>query len=204
MLSSTKPWHLRMRNTLRVLFIALIYNALTSTSLFAQFQINAAGNYIGYIDQYSSFADGLWGGGITLRYFAKPRFAVGLTTRYFTDSRSFGTGSFSTEYQSKAILVSGQVEYFLTRTRLQPYLGVETGLYKTIDSYKVNGSPRTVYSLRERDIYFGYAPKAGLQYAITPAFGLNVDAGYHFVVDGNRTNKFLLLNGGVFFKFGSK
>jgi outer membrane protein W len=193
-----------MKNTYRILTLALIFSALTTAKLFAQFQITATGNYLGYVEQYASFTDGMWGGGITVQYYVKPRFAVGLTTRYFTDSRSFGTGSYSTEYQTKALLVSGQIDYFLTQTRLQPYIGVEAGLYKTRETYSVNGSPRKVSSPFARDTYFGYAPKAGLQYALTPTFGLKVDAGYHFLIDGNRTDKFLLLSGGAFFKFGSR
>ncbi|GAB4044936.1 OmpW family outer membrane protein [Spirosoma jeollabukense] len=196
-----------MINTFKVtvsLFL-LLSALLLSSQAQAQFQVNVNGNYLAPTESGSSFSDGLWGGGVTLRYFVSPKLAVGLNGRYFTktNSASFdpGTGGGLVKASLNILMVTGQAEYFFSESALRPYVGVEAGLYRAGASLEISSGAQGLKS-SDSDSNFGVAPKVGLQYAISPAFGLNADAGYHLIFGDGSTGKWLLLGAGVYFRFG--
>lgn len=197
-----------MINTRKVtasLFL-IVCALLLSSQVKAQFQVNVNGNYLAPTESGSSFSDGLWGGGVTLRYFVSPKLAVGLNGRYFTTNNSVnfdpgigGSGSFKAS--GNIIMVTGQAEYFFSESALRPYVGLEAGLYRAAATVEISSGAQT-YKASDSASDFGVAPKVGLQYAISPAFGLNADAGYHLIFSDGSTGKSLLLGAGIFFLFG--
>jgi hypothetical protein len=79
-----------MKNTMKAIasFILVIGTLLFSNQAQAQFQANLNGNFLAPTESGTSFSDGLWGGGATLRYFVRPDLAVGINGRYFATSNS--------------------------------------------------------------------------------------------------------------------
>lgn len=184
----------------------LVCAFLLSTQAQAQFQVNVNGNYLAPTESGSSFSDGLWGGGVTLRYFVSPKLAVGLNGHYFTTNNSAnfdpgigGSGSFKAS--GNLIMVTGQAEYFFSESALRPYVGLEAGLYRSAATVEITSGAQS-FKAYDSASNFGIAPKVGLQYALSPAFGLNADAGYHLVFSDGSTGKSLLLGAGIYFLFG--
>lgn len=101
-------------------------------------------------------------------------------------------------------MATGQAEYFFTESALRPYVGVEAGLYSATAKFEIKVPSQDPVSESATVNSFGVAPKVGLQYAITPAIGVNLDAGYHVVFNDGETGKLLVLGAGVFFTFGQK
>lgn len=186
-----------MRNGVERALIILICSLLTTARLCAQIQVGVTGNYSGSVGRYASFADGFWGGGLTARYFLKPQLAVGLNTRYFTHGESFSTSFAQINTRSAELRLTGEVDYFLTKAKLRPYVGIETGLYRS--TFRLDTNVPAVETTTFSNTNFGFAPKIGLQYAITPTIALNTDVGYHIVIYRNTTSRSLLLNAGIFF-----
>ncbi len=186
-----------MPNNVKRLLIVLICSMLTITRLSAQIQIGVTGNYSGPVQRYASFADGLWGGGLTVRYSLKPQLVVGLTTRYFTYGESFSTGFAQGNTRSSELRLAGEVDYFLTTSKLRPYAGIEAGLYRS--TFRLDTTIPLVESTTYSSNDFGFAPKIGVQYAMSPAIALNAEVGYHLVIFRSTTSRSLLLSAGVFF-----
>jgi outer membrane protein W len=168
----------------------------------AQFQVNVMGTRATSVMRGG--ADGLWGGGATLRYFTNPHIAIGLNGRYFGDKYSFSFGNFSSSSRITTIAMTGQAEYFfdLIKERLQPYVGLEAGLYTSRYNIEYTGINLPNNSISAISNDFGAIPKVGLQYAITPAIGVNAEAGYQLVFGSGSIGQSLLLNLGAFYKFG--
>lgn len=203
-----------MKNTVKIIAssLLLVGSLLVSSQAQAQFQVNVNGNFLGSTESGSSFSDGLWGGGATLRYFVNPKLAIGLNGRYFTKSNSAsfpfdpatgGNGSGSVKASANILMVTGQAEYFFSESALRPYVGIEAGLYRAAATLEITSGSQTTKA-SDSDSKFGVAPKIGLQYAISPAFGVNADAGYHIIFTEGDTGKMILLGAGVYFAFGQK
>lgn len=196
-----------MKNVLNALaaFAVLFGTLLLPGRALAQLQLNLTGNHLSSAESGARFSSGLWGGGAALRYFVSPRFALGVNGRYFTRSQTYTLdGGAIVSIKAAIIATTGQAEYFFTTAALRLYVGVEAGLYRTSSTFDVVTpitNPRTD-KLSTND--FSAAPKIGLQYALTPAFGLNVDAAYQFIFNSGYTNKNLLLGAGVFYTFGRR
>ncbi|MCK8490423.1 porin family protein [Spirosoma sp. RP8] len=192
-------------------FLFLVVGALLfSSKAQAQFQANLMGNYLAPTESGSSFSDGYWGGGATLRYFVKPNLAVGLNGRYFSQSNSAnfafdpGAGlSGSAKASFNFLIVTGQAEYFFSTSALRPYVGLEAGLYRAAGTVEISNGYQT-FKESASSADFGVAPKVGLQYALSPSLGLNADAGYHLIFGDGEIGKWLLLGAGVYFTFGQK
>lgn len=100
-------------------------------------------------------------------------------------------------------VITGQGEYFLTTSALQPYVGLEFGLYNVhFDLDYTNNQTNTNTS--STSALFCIGPKAGLLYTITPRFGLNLDASYQFLLHRNFTSSVLFTSLGAFVKFGKR
>jgi outer membrane protein W len=199
-----------MKNTIKLTasLLLVVSTLLLSSQAQAQFQVNLNGNYLVPTESGASFSDGLWGGGVTLRYFVNPNLAIGVNGRYFTKSNSASFdpgGGFGASLKASInlLMVTGQAEYFFSESALRPYVGLEAGLYRAAANVEITGGGQTVKS-SDSDSQFGLAPKVGLQYAISPALGVNADAGYHIVFGNGDTGKSLLLGAGVYFVLGQR
>lgn len=174
-----------------LLALAVAFFALTPAQ--AQVQLGVSGNYFNYLEEGVDFSNGLWGGGITGRYFVAPKFAVGLNGRYLVRSEQGVTISL--------IPVTGQAEFFLTEGKVRPYLGAEAGIYISRAKISIAG-----VSASDSDSNLGAAPKLGFQIMFTDAIGLDINAGYHLLFhkadQNDEISKTLILGAGLVFNLG--
>lgn len=161
----------------------------------AQIQVGLGANYSTSVEKGSQLSDGIWGGSATVRYFLSPKVAVGLNARYFTKSESeAGIGKIS----ASSLIATPQIEYFFSEGSLRPYVGLEAGIYHDTFKYDISGYG----SDSQSQTNFGGAPKLGLQYMFTPAIGIDVNAGYHYIFYKGGGDGGLLLGAGVVFNLG--
>ncbi|RYC72131.1 OmpW family outer membrane protein [Spirosoma sordidisoli] len=175
----------------------------------AQIQLNLTGNYLAPVESGSSFSNGSWGGGVTGRYFLNRNLAVGLNARYFSQRESASSSSGGITATATAsvnrLQVTAQGEYFFNEVvpSLRPYAGLEAGMYRTAYKIDLTTNAGSLGSVSDNFTNFGFAPKAGVQYALTPALGVNVDAGLHLIFGEGTTSTALLLGLGVYYNLGS-
>jgi outer membrane protein W len=177
-----------------VALVALTLIGLSATQASAQIQLGFSGNHYSSTENGAKFSDGLWGGGVTVRYFVQPKVALGLNARYFTRSESGISATF--------IPVTAQLDYFFTEGTVRPYVGLEGGAYVSRAKIDFAG-----YQQSASKTYLGAAPKVGLQFMFSQTVGLDVNAGYHlvFVPKGEGgTSKDLMLGAGLVFNLGGK
>jgi outer membrane protein W len=180
-------------------FAFLFFLGLGVISTQAQFQVGLGGNYFLPTAEGSRFSDGYPGGGLTLRYFISPQLAVGINGRFLTKKLADVGGFSGFEVKAQSIAPGLQAEFFLTKSAIKPYVGIEGNYFMT----KTNGS----YQGEEynyTDNSFGVAPKLGTQFMFSPTFGLDVNAGYHFLLKDkdSEPEQAIMLGAGLVFKFG--
>lgn len=190
-----------MPHFLKAAAVLLVSALLLPTWTKAQFQLNVMGSRLALPQAWTG---GLLGGSATLRYFTSPHAAVGLNTRYFADQGSFIFGDVTSNSQIANTSVTGQVEYFTAQPQatLQPYIGLEGGLYILRYKFANTGPGTEINSFSDTFSNLGIGPKAGLQCAITPYFGVNTEASYQLIFGNRSAGHALLLNLGAFYKFG--
>jgi hypothetical protein len=132
--------------------------------------------------------------GLTTGFGINGTFYYQLLTRVTFLSLSAGYNSFGVEGSSSTsvtvvpILIG--LKYNFTLTGVQPYIGLELGVYNT--SVKVNGN--TVEGSGGSD--FGIMPKFGVRIPLAPQFDLDLVLKYHNVFS-DQTFNFIGLDGGV-------
>jgi hypothetical protein len=192
-----------MLHFLKAATTLLVYALLLPTSAKAQFQLNILGSRLALPQAWTG---GLLGGSTTLRYFTSPHAAIGLNARYFADKGSFVFGDVTSSSQVATICLTGQIEYFTAQPQaiFQPYIGLEGGFY-TLRYKFVNTGPGTeVNSFLNNFANVGIGPKAGLQCAITPSFGINTEASYQLIFGSRSGGHALFLSLSTFYKFGRR
>jgi hypothetical protein len=131
------------------------------------------------------------GGTVFGRYSVGTHFAVGINIKYLVDNpfdNSIEVGKLS--------IVNSQVEYFfLQHAKLRPYIGLESGIYKT--SFRKNSQ----YDKVKPVINFGIAPKIGLQYTLSKSFDLSLDTGYHLILQEGFKDRGLIIETGLVYIF---
>jgi hypothetical protein len=139
---SNEYLHVIMRN----LFLLCL---LTSLSLHAYAQSQQAGAFtLGASVNALIGSEVSAGGSIQGRYLIKPQLAIGLNLRFIP--------------VLPLLIGAGVVDYFFSKNQiLNPYLGLEAGVYKRIISYRplFDGYSYTV---------LGMAPKLGIQPKLSP------------------------------------
>lgn len=175
----------------------LICIAFSSVPVQAQWQLNAIGSYVVPGGPVGPTNNKLGGGGVALRYFLNPNVAIGVTAQYLTKGLTYA--DIATRNSNR--FVAAQAEYFFTRSALQPYMGVEAGLFA--NRYRTEVPSHPLSPFEGRNNWFSVGPKVGLQYMITPSIGLNTEATYKLIVDrGSSIDQALLLNGGLVLRWG--
>jgi len=116
-----------------------------------------------------------FGGGISAEYLPTPHIGIGLGAGYY---------GYEVKYEVKKVEV-GKITasiipvaltgkyYFLTES-IQPYAGVDVGLYTLglkVESEKESAS--------DSETFFGFAPIVGLQFKLSNALALDVNAKYN-------------------------
>ena len=119
------------------------------------------------------------GGGAMLKFFLGPNVAVGAAAKYivtnYTRVGGGGIGS-GVEFIGSMIPVTGTLDFYLSRSVVRPYLGVEAGPYFNRADFRVNGNEAGSTNVTR----LGAAPKVGLLFALG-GVGIFAEGQYHFI-----------------------
>ena len=127
-----------------------------------------------------------FGGGISGEYLVTPKIGIGLNAGYYFWKEEYSDWGLS--YYLIPVTVTGKY-YFLTKN-IQPYGGVDVGLYQESDDFEY------------WDLYFGFAPVVGLQFKLFNALALDVNAKYNLFYRDRKSFGILGLNIGFVYTFG--
>ena len=201
-----------MKKTLiRTLAIAAFIAAVSTTSQ-AQFSLGLQGGIAkSNVEESKTVA----GGGVNLRVFTSPRFAVGIAGKIYADGSDYTIAGQTLSSTGTLTPVTGTLDYYFAEGLLRPYIGGDAGVYFSKYNAKFNGNT-IVESSRHSN--FGAAPRAGLLFAFGN-MGIQVEGIYHFVfgnknhrsttgsadnIDFESTSQFGGVNVGVIFGLGGK
>jgi len=160
----------------------------------------SAGGLLPYAD--GQFGNVNFGGNISGEYLVTPHIGVGLSVGYYSlGKESYDNGDGSSESITSYLIpgiLTGKY-YFLTKS-VQPYAGVDVGLY-TIDLKDTENYGGQSASVSASKSYFGVAPVVGLQFRLSEAFAIDVNAKYNFIFTEGVTSKIIGFNLGIIYSF---
>jgi hypothetical protein len=201
-----------MKKTLIRSLAFVVVLVAASTASYAQFSLGLQGG-IAKSDVEDSKT--VAGGGVNLRVFTSPKFAVGVAGKIYADGSDYTIAGQTLSSTGTLMPVTGTVDYFFAEGLLRPYIGGDAGVYFSKYDAKFNGNT-IIESSRHSN--FGAAPRAGLLFAFGN-LGIQVEGIYHFVfgnknhgsttgnpnnVDFESTSQFGGVNVGVIFGLGGK
>lgn len=132
------------------------------------------------------------GGGVNLRVFASPNFAIGVAGKIYTDGMDYRIAGQTLSYNGTLIPVTGTLDYFFLTGAIRPYLGGDAGAYLSKYDAKFNGEK---IAESKNHTNFGTAPRIGVVFALSHNIGLQVEGIYHFIF-GNKDNSAYTGNAG--------
>lgn len=190
------------------LAVAMVVAATSAT--FAQFSLGLQG---GVAKSNVEDSKTIAGGGVNLRVFASPHFAIGVAGKIYADGSDYNFGGQNLKSTGTLMPVTGTLDFFFADGVIRPYVGGDAGVY--FSKYKAKYNGETVLESDTRS-NFGAAPRAGLLFAFGN-FGIQVEGIYHFVfgnknrnattgnvnnIDFESTSKFGGVNVGLIFGIG--
>ena len=123
-----------------------------------------------------------WGGGIIVKTKIRNRIAHGGTIRsYLKNFKQFSEGTTSVKQADNLTQISYSGEIYFGKN-IQPYLGLDGGVYFTSHLVQGSGSGGPI-DISEEKVYLGLTPKAGIQFGqkgIIPFAQVQ----YHFLLSG--------------------
>ena len=180
-----------MKKVLILVFVLFGLGALNS-----QAQINV-GATVGAQLPMGNFGDAYntgFGFNLSGKYMLNDNMAVGLNLGY----NAFG--SEIEGFKSSMMPITALFEYQFGDGPFKPYVGADLGLY--IFGYKIE---MTIMgqTIKESgsDMYFGFAPVAGVLYGLSDNLSLNGNLKYNFVMSEGDASTFLGINVGVVYSF---
>jgi len=147
------------------------------------------------------FDDAQFGGGISGEYLVTPNIGAGLNVGYYSlgsEKEEYGGVSVSANAYLIPVALTGKY-YFLTKN-IQPYAGVDVGLY-TIGAKLTLKYQGERESESDSESYFGLAPVAGLQFKLSNNLALDVNAKYNLIFSKGESTKLLGVNVGIVYSF---
>ncbi len=178
---------------------------------FAQLSLDATAGY-GIPSQEGS--QGIWGGGLGVKYFITPGVAVGARVRSYVETIRERGANLNGRLTAASIPIMGTFEYHLTITTLHPYVGLEAGVIRTALDTQLSYNGREVYNEVIGETNLGVAPKVGVAYDITQGMTLMAEALYNVGFSKNQagntqfslqsSSRFLAVHAGVSFTFGKR
>lgn len=200
-----------MKNPKSILLVVVFCSVLASVPARAQLSVSASGAY--GISAQSGNA-GLLGAGIAAKYYFSAKLAAGVHARGYLESLSRTENGLSSKLTALTIPIMATVEYHLTDTDLNPYVGLEAGIQRQAVHTRVDFKGRTAYDDTTVDNNFALAPKVGVSYDITQGVSIMAEALYNMGFSKNqagetrfnlnRSAKFLAFHAGVSFTFGNR
>jgi outer membrane protein W len=196
-----------------ILSLAVFALIVTATSAsFAQFSLGLQG---GIAKSNVEDSKTVAGGGVNLRVFASPQFAIGVAGKIYADGSDYNVAGQTLTSTGTVTPVTGTLDYFFTEGAIRPYIGGDAGVY--FSKYKAKWNGETVLESSKHS-NFGTAPRAGVVFAFGN-LGIQVEGIYHFVfgnknhssetgnvdnIDFESTSKFGGVNVGLIFGLGGK
>ncbi len=200
-----------MKNPKLTLPIIVFFGFLACIPAKAQLSISASGAY-GVSAQTGS--NGILGAGIAAKYYFSARLAAGVRARGYLESLSRNENGLHSKLTALTIPIMATVEYHLTDTDLNPYVGLEAGIQRQAVNTRVDFNGRTAYDDTTVDNNFALAPKVGVSYDITQGISVMAEALYNMGFSKNqagetrfnidRSARFLAFHAGVSFTFGNR
>ena len=135
-----------------------------------------------------------FGGGINGEYLVTPNIGVGLNAGYYSFGKEEAYG-ISTNSYLIPVTLTGKY-YFLTES-IQPYGGVDVGFYTIGAKAKYQGISESA-----SDSYFGFAPVVGLQFKLSDALALDINAKYNLIFSEGESTSIVGFNIGIVYTFG--
>ncbi|GGN11474.1 hypothetical protein GCM10010967_54190 [Dyadobacter beijingensis] len=195
-----------------ILSLAVAMVIAATSASFAQFSLGLQG---GIAKSNVEDSKTVAGGGVNLRVFASPNFAIGVAGKIYADGSDYRVAGQTLSSTGTLMPVTGTLDYFFTTGVIRPYIGGDAGVY--FSKYKAKWNGETVLESSTRN-NFGTAPRAGIVFAFGN-LGIQVEGIYHFVfgnknhssetgnvdnIDFESTSKFGGVNVGIIFGLGGK
>ena len=133
-----------------------------------------------------------FGSGISGEYLATPHLGIGLSAGYYAYTVE-GGGLKGTSYLIPVALTG---RFYLSTTSIQPYAGVDVGLYTNGAKVKYQGE-----SASESVSKFGLAPVLGFQFKLSDALALDINAKYNHIFTEVKNTGLIGINAGFVFNF---
>ncbi|MHA4740556.1 hypothetical protein [Dyadobacter sp. MSC1_007] len=201
-----------MKKTLISSLAVLALILTLSSASYAQFSLGLQG---GVAKSNVEDSKTVAGGGVNLRVFASPQFALGVAGKIYADGSEYNVAGQTLKTTGTLMPVTGTLDYFFTQGAVRPYIGGDAGVYFSKYDAKWNGNTVLESSTHSN---FGTAPRAGIVFAFGN-LGIQVEGIYHFVfgnenhssqtgsvdnIDFESTSKFGGVNVGLIFGLGGK
>jgi hypothetical protein len=113
------------KNWSRTLAIVLVILTISSAS-FAQFSLGLQG---GIAKSNVEDSKTVAGGGVNLRVFASPQFAIGVAGKIYADGSDYTIAGQTLRTRGTLTPVTGTLDYFFATGVLRPYIGGDAGVY---------------------------------------------------------------------------
>lgn len=153
---------------------------LMNVSGFAQLSLGLQG---GLAKSNRDNSKAIAGGGVNLRGFVSPNFAVGIAGKIYADGTDYTVAGQTLSFNGTVMPVTATLDYFFTEGVIRPYVGGDAGMYFSKYDAKFNGNTIGESSKHSN---FGTAPRLGVVFAFGNV-GLQIEGIYHFVY-GNKNN----------------
>jgi len=198
--------------------ILLLVVALSVVTASAQIKVGLNGGVGIPMGTFGDVFNTGFGGGISGEYLITPNISIGLNAGIYSfgmkdelldlfgmeDMDGIDLGDLldmSAKFQITPITLTGKY-YFITEGGIKPYAGLDLGLYssKTKVTVKVLGISQSADAGSSTD--FGLAPVVGLQFGLTDALAIDVNAKYHHIFTEGEATSFIGFNLGLVYTFG--
>jgi len=153
---------------------------LMSVSGFAQLSLGLQG---GLAKSNRDNSKTIAGGGVNLRGFLSPNFAIGVAGKIYADGTDYTVAGQTLSFTGTVVPVTGTLDYYFTQGVIRPYIGGDAGMYFSKYNAKYNGNTIAESSKHSN---FGTAPRLGVVFAFGNV-GLQIEGIYHFIY-GNKNN----------------
>jgi hypothetical protein len=163
----------------------LFISALIFLGIKANAQVSGSANFGIFKPTYEG-SESQVGFSISAKYKLNPKFAVGATFG------SFSKNDKDFDMKTSTMPIVGLVEYHLSDKKVNPYLGLDFGLYNLSSS---------VFGFKYSDSYIGLAPTFGINFSISEKVAFNSNVKYHNIFTPEESTSALGINAGLSIKF---
>lgn len=174
----------------KIRIFAMVMFSMMASAGYSQLQV---GVQLGPQFPMGDFGDG-YNMGIGLnfsgKYFVTEDVAFGLNLGY----HHFGTDW--DDISSSMMPITALVEYYLSEEPMRPYLGIDLGAYNFGLKWKIGN-----IEMKDSELYFGFAPKAGIAYQISDNLAVTGELKWNYVMADSYDADWLGVNIGVALSF---